>query len=140
VRLCEKRGWLLLTLRNGAGLNALPELLLELGKLYPYDAKRVFLTGHSMGAAMAVQAAQANAKVFAAVAVLGGGGAVQAEPNMLPPFLVGAGASDFGKTGAQSLAKALKTECKIYPNCEHLTVVQDALSDVMQFFEQPNRR
>jgi hypothetical protein len=35
---------------------------------------------------------------------------------------------------AQSLAKALKTECKIYPNCEHLTVVQDALDDVVHYF------
>ncbi|WP_309708257.1 dienelactone hydrolase family protein [Armatimonas sp.] len=140
MRLCEERGWLLLTLRNGAGLSALPEMLAELGKLYSYDTKRVFLTGHSMGAAMAVQAAQANPKVFAAVAVLGGGGAVRNAPDTLPPFLVGAGASDFGKPMAQSLAKALKTECKIYPDCEHLTVVQDALDDVIRFFEQPNRR
>jgi hypothetical protein len=134
VRLCEQRGWLLLTLRNGAGLSALPELLAELGKLYPYDPKRVYLVGHSMGAAMAVQAAQANPKTFAAVAVLGGGGAVRSAPDTLPPFLVGAGASDFGKPMAQSLAKALKTECKIYPNCEHLTVVQDALDDVVHYF------
>ncbi|WP_395141460.1 alpha/beta fold hydrolase, partial [Armatimonas sp.] len=135
VRLCEKRGWLLLTLRNGAGLGELPALLAELGKLYSYDPKRVFLTGHSMGAAMAVQAAQANPKTFAAVAVLGGGGVVRSAEG-LPPFLVGAGASDFGKSGAQGLAKALKTECKIYPDCEHLTVVQDALADVMRFFEK----
>ncbi|MBB6051111.1 alpha/beta fold hydrolase [Armatimonas rosea] len=134
VRLCEERGWLLLTLRNGAGLGQLPELLAELGTLYPYDPKRVFLTGHSMGAAMAVQAAQANPKLFAAVAVLGGGGAVRSDPGTLPPFLVGAGEADFGKPMAQSLAKALKIECKVYPHCEHLTVVQDALGDVIAFF------
>ena len=134
VRLCEQRGWLLLTLRNGAGLNTLPELLAELGKLYPYDTKRVYLLGHSMGAAMAVQAAQANPKIFAAVAVLAGGGSVRSAEGM-PPFLVGAGAADFGKPMAQSLAKSLKTECKIYPDCEHLTVVQDALGDVITFFE-----
>lgn len=133
VRLCEERGWLLLTLRNGAGLSQLPEVLAELGKLYPYDPKRVFLIGHSMGAAMAVQAAQSNPKLFAAVAALGGGGSVRSAEG-LPPFLVGAGESDFGKPMAQSLAKALKTECKLYPNCEHLTVVQDALGDVAAFF------
>ncbi|WP_395093531.1 alpha/beta fold hydrolase [Armatimonas sp.] len=139
VRLCEKRGWLLLTLRNGQGLGELPKLLAELGKLYAYDPKRVYLTGHSMGAAMAVQTAQKYPKLFAAVAVLAGGGAITS-PEGLPPFLIGAGASDFGKPMAQSLAKALKTECKIYPDCEHLTVVQDALDDVMRFFEQPNPR
>ena len=139
VRLCEQRGWLLVTLRNGAGLSTLPELLAELNQLYPYDTKRVFLTGHSMGAAMAVQAAQANPKTFAAVAVLAGGGSVRSAEG-LPPFLVGAGASDFGKPMAQSLAKSLKTECKIYPDCEHLTVVQDALDDVVRFFEKSGRR
>ena len=86
---------------------------------------------------MAVQAAQANPKIFAAVAVLAGGGTVRSEiVESLPPFLVGAGASDFGKPMAQSLAKALKTECKIYPDCEHLTVVQDALDDVVRFFQK----
>jgi predicted peptidase len=129
----------LLSLRNGTGLSALPELLASLETLYPYDKKRVFLIGHSMGAAMAVQAAQNYPKLFARMAVLGGGGNVRSTDKVLgsdavPKCFIGAGAADFGKPMAQSLATTLKTECKIYPNSEHLTVVQDALNDVVAFF------
>lgn len=135
VRLCEKKGWLLLTTRNGQGTAELPRLLAELEGLYPVDRKRVFLVGHSMGAAMGSQLLSRNPGVFAAAALLGGGG-VLAEKEKLPKLFVAAGTSDFGRTGAERLAQAAGVACKVYPNCEHLTVVQEALSDVITFFER----
>jgi predicted peptidase len=113
----------------------------EFAKLYPVDQKRVFAVGHSMGAMHAVALAQQSPGRFAAIAALGGGGAVN-KPDAfksLPVFL-GCGIEDFLIGGARGLAASLKTAgatnvtVRDYPGVEHILVVQEALRDVFKFF------
>lgn len=143
VRLCEERGWLLVAPRSGFGRAApLPEIIDAVNRLYPVDAKRVFLIGHSMGAAQAVSAAGQAPERFAGVAALAGGGTVrESEGLKAVPFFVGAGSEDFLLSAARSLRLGLqkagvkKLEYREYPDVEHVLVVQVGLKDVFAFFE-----
>ncbi|MGC4046190.1 MAG: hypothetical protein QM758_20570 [Armatimonas sp.] len=127
--LCEKRGWLLLSIRSGPGFRDLQGILKTLATLYPIDRKKVFLAGHGMGAVFACTLVESNPMgTFAALACLGGGGKLT---RKLPTF-VALGEQD---TGAYQ-TKQMPVKSRIYPNTEHLTVVQDALSDVFSFFDK----
>jgi predicted esterase len=146
AKLCAKRGWILVTTRSplfafGGG----PEVVRvvdALSKIYPVDAKRVYLVGHSMGAAQAVATAGRHPERFAAVAALGGGGAVRASEKLKDVrFFVGVGDKDFALNGARTLHKSLtKNEVKVakfklYEDVEHLVIVQLALPEVFEWFE-----
>lgn len=144
VNLCRERGWLLVAPRAGGfGAPSVAEILDAAAKLYPVDAKRVFLVGHSMGAAQSVAAVQQTPDRFAGVAAVGGGGFVR-QPKGLErmPFFVGVGAEDFALRNARALADQLekagvaKVEWKEYPDVEHLAIVQVALRDVFRFFDR----
>jgi predicted esterase len=142
ARLCAERGWLLVAPRGRP-----PEGLLdEVARLYPIDRGRVFVFGHSMGAATAVESAAKAPERFAAVAALGGGGGVRATERLRGvPFFVASGAEDFALPGARSLRDALqkagvkKVEYHEYPDVEHLLVVQLGLKDVFAFFDAAAR-
>lgn len=148
VKLCEKRGWLLVSPRAGLGfgLTAGPpvgEIVDELAKRYPVDAKRVFIVGHSMGSGMAFEAVQKYPGKFAAVAGLGGGGAVRkAEVFAELPVFIGVGDKDFALRTAKGLqanlekAKAKNVTYKEYPDVEHLVIVREALGDVFDLFDK----
>lgn len=145
LRLCEQRGWLLVAPRSAGFAKSppLPDLVAELGRLYPVDKKRVFLVGHSMGAAQAVLAAQQAPDRFAAVAALGGGGILNRPQAVRAiPFLIGVGTEDFALRGAQSLRDGLKgagvqlVQYREYPDVEHLMIVQTALPDVFSFLDK----
>jgi predicted esterase len=144
VRLARERGWLVVAPRNG-----LPADLVEaVDRLYPVDRKRVFLVGHSMGAARAVQAASAQPERYAAVGVLGGGGVLRPSAALKDlPFFVGVGGADtLMLQSAQELTAALKKAevkkvvYKEYPGVEHLTVVQLGLKDVYAFFDEAMKK
>jgi predicted esterase len=114
-----------------------------LAKVYPVDTKKVFLVGHSMGAAQAVATAGRHPGRFAGVAALGGGGGFKAtEEIKTVPFFVGCGERDFALNGSRNLHKALvkggvkKAVFQAYPDVEHLAIVQLALPDVFRFFEE----
>ncbi len=138
VNLCYKRGWLLVTPRNG-----MPGGLIDaVDALYPVDRKRVFLVGHSMGAAQAVATASTMPGSFRAVAALGGGGFANASDGITSlPFFVGVGTEDFALSAARQLRDRLKKldvkkiEFHEYDGAEHVSVVQLALKDVFRFFE-----
>ena len=139
VKLCERRGWLLVALRGGLA----PGLIDEIDRLYPVDRKRVFLIGHSMGASQAVAAASRSPETFEAVAALSGGGPVRPSDALKSvPFFVAAGAEDFGLIGSRGLRDDLqKAGIKklIYhelPDVEHLLSVQATLKDVFAFFDE----
>ncbi len=144
VDLCRQRGWLLVAPRLGflgLGMSA-DRLLAEIARLYPVDGRRVFVVGHSMGAAQAVRLAQEASEPFAAVAAIGGGGRVgSAGPWTQTPFLVIAGDQDFGLPAARRLAEALRAagapsvQWKEYPDTEHLGIVQASLPEVSAFFD-----
>ncbi len=147
VKECEKRGWLLLTTRSGLGFLGGPPPVLDivtaLAERYPIDPKRVFVVGHSMGAAQAVEAVQQNPGKFAGAAMLGGSGRVRkAEPFAELPLFVGVGTKDFALGGSRSLHKALvaggakQATLKEYPNLEHLVIVREALPDVFTLFDK----
>ncbi len=144
AKLCEQRGWLLVSPR-GTGMKPerVAELIDAMDKLYPVDRRRVFVVGHSMGGGQTAAAANLTPEKFAGVAVLGGGGAIRnvTEPLQKLPFFVGIGTEDFALRGAKALHAALqKAEVKQityreYPDIEHLAIVQVALKDVFAFFD-----
>jgi predicted esterase len=146
ARLCEERGWLLLGTRH-ALLDLSFDLegaIDEVNKLYPVDRKRVFVLGHSLGAARVVNAASAKPKLVLAVAALAGGGTVKPSDDLKDvAFFVGVGKEELGflLQGARKLNADLKdagvktVEMKEYADLEHLMIVQRALPDVFAFFD-----
>jgi predicted esterase len=147
VKACEKRGWMLVCPRGGLGFVGGPppvsEIIDKLAERYPIDKSRVFLMGHSMGAAQAVDLAQQQAGKFAAVAVLGGGGRVR-KPEAFAdlPTFIGIGSEDFAKSGATGLHKTLTdagakaVTFREYPDVEHTVIVRAAVDDVFASFDK----
>lgn len=149
VKECEKRGWLLVAPRGGGLLGGTPpvaEVVAKLARRHPIDPKRVFLIGHSMGAAQTVELVQQHPGRFAAVACLGGGGRVR-KPEAFTelPLFVGVGSMDFAHRGAKALHKSLSdagakwVTYKEYPDLEHLVIVREALPDVFAVFDEAAR-
>lgn len=144
AKLCEQRGWLLVSPR-GTGMKPerVAELIDAMDKLYPVDRRRVFVVGHSMGGGQTSAAANVTPEKFAAVAVLGGGGTARNTTETFKnlPTFIGVGTKDFALRGAKALNEALqKAEVKTinyreYADIEHLTIVQVALRDVFAFFD-----
>jgi predicted esterase len=139
VDLARERGWILFAPRVGAFGYTLDTTLETLDALLPIDRERVFVVGHSMGAAATVGAVAKSPALVRAYAALGGGGRPNAALVDVPAF-VAAGASDFGKRGADALAAALRTlgatvDARTYADTEHLLIVQRALPDVFAFFD-----
>ena len=150
VRECENRGWLLIAPRSPLGFLGgsppVPALADRLAGRYPIDRARVFVVGHSMGAAQAVELAQQHPGKFAAVAALGGSGRVRkAEPFAKLPVFVGVGSEDFALSASRKLcddltaAGASDVTFKEYPGLEHLLVVSEALPDVFGRFDRVGR-
>lgn len=145
-RLATERGWIVVAPRveglfgAGAAPNV-PAILDELAKRYPIDPKRVYLVGHSMGAAHAVELAQKNPDRYAAVAALGGGGRVtKGETLKGVRYFVGCGTDDFALAGAKTLHRELEkagvsAAFKEYADIEHLLIVREAAGDVFKFFK-----
>ncbi|MGE0529159.1 MAG: hypothetical protein AB7P49_19035 [Bdellovibrionales bacterium] len=145
VKQCQKRGWMVVAPRtNGFVFNAPVAAIVEaLAKRYPLDKNKVFLVGHSMGAAQAISAAQANPSSYAGVAALGGSGRIKKSAKIDSlSFFVGAGTRDFAFEGARRLADMLKSagagfvQFREYANIEHIVIVQIALPDVFAFFDR----
>lgn len=142
VDLAARRGWFVVSPRNGMGALDCAALVAKLGERYPVDRDRVFVVGHSMGAMQAVRNVSASPSSFRAVAPIAGGGRVRASEALAEvPFFVAAGARDFGRQGARQLHRALqragaKAAWRLYPSVEHLAIVQVALPDVFAFFDE----
>lgn len=150
VKLCEKRGWLLIAPRLGLGFTGsgvpVGGILDKLAERYPINPKAVFIVGHSMGAAATIDAVQKNPGRFTAAAALGGGGRIKKETAIafatLPTF-VGVGTADgLALNGARSLNKSLADSAakavtfQEYTGVEHLVIVRAALPDVFALFDQ----
>lgn len=148
ARLAWEKGWFVVAPRNSMSKAGHAETIAELSKVFPeIDTNQVFVVGHSMGAAEAIREANATPGKFAAVAALGGGGSPkpakdQVEAFKKLPFYVGVGENDFGSAQAETLASNLKkaganeVTFKRYPGIEHMLIVQEALPEVFQFFEE----
>lgn len=149
AHLSEARGWLVVAPRGAAGFtpNRAAEIIDALDKLYPVDRQRVFLVGHSMGAAQAIASALATPPRFAGVAALGSGGIVREVAGLAEvPFFIAVGTQDFAYPSARKLAFELKksgvksVRFREYPDVEHLMIVQEALPDVFAFFDELAQR
>ena len=138
-----ERGWLVVAPRQGLfGLALDVEEMLELlGDSFEIDTSRVFLVGHSMGAGQVAKQVGLHPETVAAAVALGGGAAAPAgEKAKQVPWLVAAGAADFGRPGAAALAKRLEAagatvDFREYPDVEHMVIVQAALDDVFRFLD-----
>ncbi len=144
VKLGAERGWLVVAPRQGLlGLSMdCPQMLDVLAEHFPVDRQRVFLVGHSMGAAQVVSQVSRHAAVISAAVALGGGrGVVNAVELRSVPWFVAAGERDFGRRGAQSLWHSLEAvEADVrwleVPQVEHMVVVQAAMDDVFRFLDE----
>ena len=144
VSLGIDRGWLVVAPRQGLlgiGMNCEP-MLDSLEEIYPIDRKRVAILGHSMGAGQVIRQASTKPELFRAAVALGGGSAM-AKPDRVKSinWYVGAGEFDFGRRGAESLARSLNqggiaVEMKQQGQVEHLIIVQAALEDVFEFLDK----
>lgn len=142
VELCKQRGWMLAAPRvsfMGAPVAAVVDALAE---RYPIALDAVLLVGHSMGAGAGQQLVAKDPAAIRAFAALGGGSGLRdASALKGEPIFVGAGERDFGRRGAEALHKSLVeagsqvAQLRIYPSCEHLMVVVDALPDVFAWFD-----
>lgn len=144
ARLCQERGWYVAAPRLSA-LGGMPmdALVDELAQSYAIDRKRVYLVGHSMGAAQAVRAVQRSPEKFAGVCALGGGGNVTEEAALARmPFYIGVGSEDFALRSARNLRDRLQMRAtggvryREYADVEHLMVVQQALDDVFAWLDE----
>lgn len=144
VRLALERGWLIAAPRVGTGGRGgeLDELVDELSRIYPVDLARVMLVGHSMGAGQAISYVAGAKRKPLAVAALGGGNRVRdIDPFRGINYWIAAGAEDFGRRGALAFYQSLQTaeidsQYREWESVEHLAIVQVALEEVFQFFDQ----
>lgn len=142
VRQCQRRGWMLVAPRLGFGGVAAGPLLDALAERFAFDASRVFLVGHSMGAGAGCSLVLDQPARYRAFAALGGGQALKnAEKLRGLDVFVAAGDRDFGLGGAKQLHASLvaagceRARFRVVANTEHLLVVQDALPEVFAWFD-----
>jgi predicted esterase len=143
ARLGVERGWLVVAPRQGIlGLGLDVDGMLEaLAVHFPIDRSRVFLVGHSMGAVQTSRQVAKHPGLVAAAVGLGGGGTVSKdEAARRVPWFIAAGAHDFGKRGAEALAKQLTAAgsavtYREIPDVEHMVIVQAALDEVFSFLD-----
>lgn len=143
---CRRRGWFVAAPRSTLSFTGGPpldKLVDELAARFPIDRRRVFLVGHSMGAAQALAALQEHPKLFAGAALMGGGGRVtDATAIGKLPVLVGVGTKDFARGMAKSTADAMTkagmtaVKFKEYADVEHLVIVREALPDAFAMFDE----
>ena len=149
LKLCQKRGWMLVSPRSALSLVGggppVAEIIDELAKRYPIDPKAIFIVGHSMGAMQAIDAVQKYPGKFAGLAAFGGDGRIR-KPELfaeLPTFL-GVGDKDFTLVQVRKLkktledAKAKALTYKEYEGLEHLLIVREALPDAFALFDKLN--
>lgn len=144
VEHCRRRGWLLISPRRGPiGSGPIAEVVDAMASVYPVDRSRVFLVGHSSGAAQAIEAVVRHPDRYAGVSALGGGGRIAEVPGLAQvPMFIGIGELDFMRESARNLRHELRrigserVEYREYPDIEHLVIVQVALPNTFEFFDQ----
>ncbi len=134
-RLAEERGWIFVSPRSLR--NAVSASLTWLKTVVGVDPGPVMVMGHSMGGGLALQAGSINPAAVALFAPAAG--ALPADLKATPVFLsVGAQEMSLLKRQSDQLSKQLppKSESKVYPRCEHLMIVAEALPDAFRFFDR----
>lgn len=121
-------------------------LVADLSRDYPIDADRVYVLGHSMGAAAAAVQARENADVVAAACCIAGGrgfgGAKTTAPTLVVAAeldaIVPAGAVEGGARAA--IEAGLPVEFRASPNYGHTLVVEAELGRCIDWLLDRRRR
>lgn len=141
--LAERHGVLIATPETGGFLRspeAFDRLLESLERDYAIDPNRIYVLGHSLGAAVAGQLARTRAdRIAAAAAIAGGMGTPTAEP--LAPTLVIAAELDRITGGPDRVRQAvvaarekgLPIEFRLQPNYGHTLIVGHVLPEVFDW-------
>ena len=142
VRQAEQRGWILASPESAKDA---VEVVEDLQTLLAIDMRRVYLTGHSMGAGAAWSAAVARPDLWTALAPVAGGWMATSAPSWAGltkmPVLAVTGEKDFSRamaerTAAQAKAAGVPVEQRTVPGLDHLLVVGETLPEVFAFFER----
>jgi predicted esterase len=144
VELARERGWIVVAPRQGmTGLGMpLSALIDAMDGSLSIDRKRVMILGHSMGSMQAIRQLDSSPGSFSRAVLLGGAGLPsKADGFRSVPLWIAAGDRDFGKRGADAFAQwcqkeSLDHEYHIYPDTEHLVIVQAALEDAFAFLDR----
>jgi predicted esterase len=144
IEQCRKNGWSVVSPRQSlTGLGMDLDLMLdELHSHLDFDTERVFLIGHSMGAAQAIsQVSKYPSRVRGVAAIGGGGRPTKSDELTKIPFFVAAGEKDFGLPQAKLLSKTLQSfgvnvDFREVKDVEHMVIVQATLDDAMAFFQK----
>ena len=156
----ERRGVILATVNRGerssyfgGGESDVLGVIEAVSRNYKIDPARVYLSGHSIGAAEAWAAASRKPEIFAAIAPVAGGAPVQGAFGPLleklkgMPVLLIHGARDgvspvdnSRKAFAAAQKAGLKVEYIEMPEADHTSVVGETFPAVMQFFERNSRK
>jgi len=139
--LAREHGFLLLSPRVPSNMD-LASYINEAVKHLPIDQNRIYVVGHSMGAGVAQRKIYTRDANFRATALVGGGRESERALHTKHPALwLAAGERDFARGGLTGLSTQLQeagaeVTFLVYPNCEHLTVMQLALPDVFEWFKK----
>jgi len=143
VEMARQRGWIVVAPRQGmTGLGMPLSVLIDsMAGILPIDRKQVMVMGHSMGSMQAIRQLDSSPGTFSKAVLLGGAGLPsKADGFRTVPLWIAAGDRDFGKRGTDAFAQwcqkeSLDHEYHIYPNTEHLVIVQAALEDAFAFLD-----
>jgi len=144
VELARQRGWIFAAMHcEGEDSAKRVEAVIDaLSRVYPVDAKRVFLLGHSRGTRAALRAQAAGAERYCGVAAIGNAlDDASAKALANHPLFLAAGDHDAAREAVTAMSKTLtdagsKTVVlTIYPNTEHWLAVQAALPDAFAWFD-----
>jgi len=145
IELATQKGWGVVCPHQALGGQSLQldELLALMKSELDIVPTRVFLVGHSMGAAQAMMQANQFPELVSATAITGGGGVANQPKLKGIPFFVAAGDRDFGKRNAKSLAEKLnqlgsRVAYREYEDVEHMVIMQAAWDDAFEFLSKAN--
>jgi predicted esterase len=145
IELATQKGWGVVCPHQALGGQSLQldELLALMKSELDIMPTRVFLVGHSMGAAQAMMQANQFPELVAATAITGGGGVANQPQLREIPFFVAAGDRDFGKRNAKNLAERLnqlgsRVDYREYEDVEHMVIMQAAWDDAFEFLSKAN--
>jgi pimeloyl-ACP methyl ester carboxylesterase len=136
VKLAAERRWVVAApASSGFGVGPTEDAVRVASAARPVDARRIVLVGHSMGAAVVLQAATAAPERYAAVAAISASGAPRRKFSA--PLFFAYGEED-PLVRARSAAAASRPAVTVvaYPDVEHVMIMHSCLDDLFRFVDE----